>query len=226
MANKKRKCRHCKEFSPVETGVMVPLGFFCCRDHALEHQQTKAMYAVTKARASAERKDKALVKLKQKAVREQNTEIKEALKPWGKWLSEAQKEFNAYIRARDVHDGCISCGMERLDIESAQGWKIGGCWDAGHFRTRGAAGHLRFNQDNCHKQCKSCNAGSGKFSSKAATVDTFYRERLIHKIGLERVEALENDNTVRKFSIAELKRTKELYKKLTKREVKRQSIDG
>lgn len=217
MPNKKRKCRHCKEYAPVDSGVIVPLGFYCCREHALEHQQEQAMKSVTKARKAAERKANREQKEKEKAVRAQNKAAKEALKPWGKWLAEAQKEFNAYIRARDYLDGCISCGKDKLEIEAEQGWKVGGCWDAGHFRTRGAAGHLRFNTDNCHKQCKSCNAGSGQFSSKSETVGTFYRERLVAKIGIDRVERLENNNQTRKFDIEYLKKVKRVFKKLTKR---------
>ena len=53
MANTKKRCRHCKEFALTETGVTVPLGFYCTKEHAVDHQQAKAMSAVSKIRAKA-----------------------------------------------------------------------------------------------------------------------------------------------------------------------------
>lgn len=80
----------------------------------------------------------------------------------------------------------------------------GGSRDAGHYRSRGAAGWLRFNEDNCHSQAKKCNRyGSGRA--------TEYRVGLIARIGLERVEALEANNTPIKWTIIELKAIKATY---------------
>jgi hypothetical protein len=74
----------------------------------------------------------------------------------------------------------------------------GSRWDAGHYRSTGAAPHLRFNEDNCHRQLVVCNRhGSGR------AVD--YRIGLIARIGIERVEALENDNSVAKYTVDDLK---------------------
>jgi len=87
----------------------------------------------------------------------------------------AQDIFNKYIRIRDVEDGCISCDKHNE-------WD--GQWHAGHYMTVGANPELRFNEDNCHKQCSVCNNHlSGNLSN--------YRKRLEKKIGLERLEALE-----------------------------------
>ncbi len=87
----------------------------------------------------------------------------------------AQKEFNKWIRRRDKNDGCISCDKE-------SNWH--GQWQAGHYKTRGARSDLSFKEDNCHKQCSKCNNFlSGNLVN--------YREKLIKKIGLERVEALD-----------------------------------
>lgn len=102
-------------------------------------------------------------------------------------LKLTQQVFNEYIRLRDSADPCISCGT----MEAPE-------WCAGHYRTRGAASQLRFNVDNVHKQCnRHCNlALSGNLIN--------YRIGLIKKIGLERVEALENDNSTRKWTCEEL----------------------
>ena len=140
---------------------------------------------------------------------------REALKKPTEWQSEAQSAFNKYIRIRDYKDGCISCSKTKDEVETAQGWKVGGCWDAGHFQTRGAKGQLRFVLFNVHKQCKSCNAGGGKFSSKAATVDSQYKASLIKKIGMKKVEWLENNNDIdlKKRDVNYLKRIKKIFNK-------------
>ena len=78
--------------------------------------------------------------------------------------------------------------------------------DAGHYRSRGSAGHLRYNVFNIHAQCVKCNRfGSGN------AVD--YRIELIKRIGLDRVERIENDNQYRKFTIDYLKRVKQIFNK-------------
>lgn len=116
------------------------------------------------------------------------------LKPLKQYADEAQTAFNAYIRERDKHQPCISCGRFH-----------DGQFHAGHYRTRGAANHLRFNEDNTNKQCAPCNNHlSGNIVN--------YRPRLIEKIGLERVEALENNNTPHKFTKEELIEIKQIYK--------------
>lgn len=123
---------------------------------------------------------------------------KEALKSRSEWMRDAQKAFNAFIRYRDMVNGypCIS-SWRALD------WS-GNAVDAGHYRSVGSAPHLRFNEDNVHAQSKHDNRyGSGN------AVD--YRIGLIARIGIKRVEALEADQTPRKYSIEDLKAIKALY---------------
>ncbi len=124
---------------------------------------------------------------------------KERLKTRREWIDDAQKAFNAYIRARDSERTCICCGVAFGNS------LVGGAVDAGHYRSTGSAPHLRFNEDNCNAQRKQCNRyGAGR------AVD--YRIGLISRIGLERVEALEADNTPRKFSIDELRALRDHYR--------------
>jgi hypothetical protein len=130
-----------------------------------------------------------------KKAEKAHRERKKDLKPISHWLNETQKVFNEFIRLRDYLEPCISCG--NLDAPE---------WCAGHFRTRGAASQLRFNEDNVHKQCnKRCNLElSGNIGN--------YRPRLIAKIGLERVEALENDNSTKKWTREELDEIRAHYR--------------
>lgn len=133
---------------------------------------------------------------------------KEKLKSRADYIREAQIEFNAFIRLRDKDEPCICCGS----YGPGEDWLTGGKWDAGHFLGRGAYPELRFDEDNCHKQLKSCNGGSGKYAAKGRTVAQGYRERLIQKIGQERVDRLEGPHEAQRYTIEELKGIKALYR--------------
>ena len=132
---------------------------------------------------------------------------KEKLKSRGDHIREAQQAFNEYIRTRDQAAGhlCISSGKP-LD------WS-GNAVDAGHYRSVGSAPHLRFDELNCHAQSKQDN----RFLSGNA-VD--YRIGLIARIGQEAVDALECDQSVRKYTVEEIKAIKADYRAKT-RELKR-----
>ncbi|MBK5437942.1 recombination protein NinG [Pseudomonas sp. TH32] len=132
---------------------------------------------------------------------------KEKLKSRGEHMREAQQAFNEYIRTRDQAAGhpCISSGKP-LD------WS-GNAVDAGHYRSVGSAPHLRFDERNCHAQSKQDN----RFLSGNA-VD--YRIGLIARIGQEAVDALEADQSVRKYSVEQIKGIKAYYRAKT-RELKR-----
>lgn len=119
---------------------------------------------------------------------------RDKLKTRSQWLKEAQVEFNRYIRERDRELPCISCGRFHT-----------GSYDAGHYRSVGAASHLRFNEDNCHRQCVPCN------QHKSGNV-VEYRIQLCHRIGVGRVESLEASNGQVKWSIEDAKRIKAEYK--------------
>lgn len=157
-----------------------------------------------------------IVKMDKKREADETRARRVAMKTRRDWMPEAQKAFNAYIRARDARLPCVSCG------ETNPPMTVGGQWDAGHFLSVGSHPELRFNPDNCHKQCKTCNAGSGKFAHKARTVAQAYRIGLIARIGLERVEALEGPHPPTKHSVDELKTIRDAYRLLTKQELEKQ----
>ena len=125
------------------------------------------------------------------------------LKTRSQWMKEAQAAFNKYVRIRDHGKPCICCGKPLV------GGAVGGAYDCGHYRSVGSAPHLRFNPNNAHGQLKQCNRwGSGR------AVD--YRIGLIQRIGLEAVEELESDNSVRKYTIPELKEIKQKFSQMAK----------
>ena len=162
MANAKKKCRHCKEYDLVESGIKVPLGWFCSMSCVVQHGK-KAATAVS-----------------DKRKRQTLTKLKESVKT-----------------ASDLP--CISCDATG-DHDG-----LGGYWDAGHYRSRGAAKHLSFNLWNCAKQCSRCN----RYLSGNVVE---YRKRLITRIGSERVDKLENNNDTVKHDITYLRRIKQIFK--------------
>ena len=153
---------------------------------------------------------------KRKQERLQKSELKQRkdrLKTASQWNKEAQAAVNKFIYWRDDGRPCIACGRP-LNYGVR-----GGAVDSSHYRSRGAAPWLRFNVFNNHSGCVRCNRElSGNLIP--------YRLNLIEKIGLQRVERIEHDNTVRKFSIEYLKRVKAIftrrarhYEKLRKRQL-------
>lgn len=173
------KCTICRE-KPKANPMASVCGFDC---------------ALTKANRDA---DKRKAKVEQEERRAHRAS-KEALKTRSDWMREAQTAFNAFIRARDAGKPCICCG------KPFEPQKIGGSVDAGHYRSRGSAPHLRFDERNCHAQRKNCNRPGG------TTHDSF-RAGMIARIGLEALEALEADQEPRKWTIEELKAIKATYK--------------
>lgn len=140
-----------------------------------------------------------------KAEKVKTRERRKALETIPELIRAAQKEFNAYIRERDRNQPCICCGRTTHDKDLLTGSR----WDAGHYRSTGSASHLRFTEDNCHRQLVHCNRhGAGR------AVD--YRIGLIGRIGLNRVEALESNNTPHKWTAEELRAIRATYRQKLK----------
>ncbi|GLT13875.1 recombination protein NinG [Vibrio algivorus] len=110
-------------------------------------------------------------------------------------LEQAQIQFNRFIRLRDAGKPCISCGRY-VEI---------GKLDAGHYRSIGAAPELRFNEDNCHGQCRECNGFKSANKSE-------YRDSLIEKIGLKRVEEIERYHSAMNWTIEDICQIEKEYK--------------
>ncbi len=197
MAVAKRECKQCKEY--VRKFIKIPAGVFCDKDCAYKFGSEQRDKKRKRQQVKAE-----------KAERKSHKEAKERIKTTGEFMKEAQAAVNKYIRARDFFKPCVSCG-------SSPSQKRGGTVDAGHYRSRGAASHLRFNCFNIAAQCVKCN----RYKSGNA-VD--YRIELIRRIGIDRVERLESDNQPRKFTTDYLKRIKKVFNKRARLQLKRNEI--
>lgn len=127
---------------------------------------------------------------------------KEKLKSRADHLKDTQTAFNAWVRARDAAQPCISCGRFHQ-----------GKNDAGHYRTVASAPELRFEPLNCHLQCSPCN------THKSGDIVN-YRINLVQRIGAEMVEWLEGPHKPKKYTIEELKALTADYRAKT-RELKR-----
>lgn len=129
----------------------------------------------------------ALLMLK-KATKEAKADRKETkarlieLQPLSWHHKRTEKAVNAYIRARDAKQPCISCGTTATNE-----------WDAGHFLSKGSNPSLRYDHANIHKQCVHCN------QHKGGNV-VLYRKNLINRIGLAEVERLEGQQPVIKWT--------------------------
>ena len=181
---RRTRCPHCK--AKLDAGQRIHVE---CIDPWAEAQQAK------KEREEAKR-----VRAAAKVERATDRARKQAMKPLREFVKAAQTAFNQWVRARDWDKPCISCGTTNPPM------KPGGAWDAGHWKSRGSHPELRFDEDNCHKQCKSCNAGSGKYGHKARTVSQDYECNLIDRIGHDRVERLKGPHPLpeltREYAIA------------------------
>lgn len=150
--------------------------------------------------------EQALAKKKAKEAAQDRRQTREKLKAMEKYpvlVKRAQTAFNSFVRARDADKLCISCdrplstnvdvGYLALYEEEGYAPLTGGLYDCGHYRSVGSAPHMRFVEDNAHGQCKYCNNHlSGNHIE--------YRKGLIKRIGLDRVEQLESDQTIRKYT--------------------------
>lgn len=147
--------------------------------------------AIQLANQLSERKQKR----QEKAERAAWNKRKSDLKPLKHWEDLTQRVVNDYItKGRDRDLPCISCGT----WETVQ-------WEAGHYRSRGAASHLRYSEDNLAKQCHRCNVQLSGNQQQ-------YRINLVIKIGLQRVVALESDNNPYRYTREELTALRALYR--------------
>ena len=189
----RRKCARCREwFHPAREGQVV-CSFECAS--AIGKKQTAKAREVAKARAVKRQRES------EKEGRQRRRAKRESFKTKAQWDKEAQSAFNRYIRIRDEGKPCVSCGNPLIGKSN---YLTGSAIDASHYRSRGAASHLKFNVFNVHSACTRCNR---QLSGNAVE----YRIHLIERIGLDRVERLEADNEPRRFDIPYLQRIKSIF---------------
>ena len=181
------KLKACRQCKTIFTPLR-PLQFVCSPICALQIGRDKTVKKALKA-AAADRKVTA-----QKLY---------AMQTKPQLVKKAQTAFNGFIRARDAGKPCISCSV----LLTLGG--VGGGFDCGHYRSVGSAVHMRFVQDNAHGQCKQCNR-------HLAGNHVAYRAGLIERIGIDRVEQIERDQTLRRYSHENLREVARIYRLWTK----------
>ncbi|TKT94607.1 hypothetical protein FDW96_24015 [Citrobacter sp. TBCS-15] len=197
----RRSCKICKtKFTATYDNV-----WWCCPEHGFEYSQL--LLAKKKLAADRKRKQEAQQERRELKVR------KAAFKTKSQWDKEAQSAFNRYIRIRDEGKECVSCGNPLIGKSN---YLTGSAIDASHYRSRGAASHLKFNVFNVHSACTRCNR---ELSGNAVE----YRIRLVDRIGLVRVERLESDNEPRRFDIPYLQRIKSIFTRKARQLEKRRA---
>lgn len=128
-------------------------------------------------------------------------QAKKSMLTHSEWLKVLQVIFNTWIRFRDAHQPCISCGTTSQSIQ----------YHAGHYYSVGSSPNLRFHPDNVHKQCgNNCNKNlHGNLIE--------YSDRLPIRIGKERFESLkELRGKPLKLSIPDIQEQIKIYKQKIK----------
>lgn len=176
----RRKCKVCGEkFIPQYDNIR-----WCCPAHG-------AIYALelrAKEKIKAEAKRIKAQKEAEKEGRRSHAERRRAVKPLSHWIQMTQRAVNDWRRTMllAAGHGCISCGT-----------KTAFAWHAGHYRTTAAAPQLRFNPENIWLQCSACNV------HKSGNIES-YRAALVELIGEEKVQALESNNEIHRYTREEL----------------------
>jgi len=141
--------------------------------------------------------------------RRETAKAKARLKTRSDWQREAQIAFNGYIRARDMHKPCVSCGATPAQ-------RYGGAVDAGHYRSTGSAPGMRFHLLNVWGQCKRCNRDLGGNAVE-------YRKRLVEILGESRVADLEHDSRSPQYRAEDLQRIKRIFSRRARWYLKRRA---
>lgn len=182
----RRKCKVCGEwFHPSYSNIV-----WCSPEHGAIY----ALELLARERVKAEAKRIKAQHETERANRQLMAEKRQQVKPLRYFIKQAQQAFNEFIRYRDRHLPCISCGRHHE-----------GQYHAGHFRTTGANPELRFDEDNCHRQCSPCNNHlSGNLIA--------YRPALIAKIGQARFDALMGPHELPKWKREDYIRIRDEYR--------------
>jgi hypothetical protein len=188
---KLHKCRACGEKFSKSRSIQPTCGKFEC---LVAYGEKVAAKSAAKRVSEAKRVAAAETKAR-----------KEAVKTIPQLKAEVEKVCHEYIRYRDRDKPCICCGKWAKENSPL----TGGQWDAAHYRSRGSADHLRYDERNIHRALKDCNTYG----------HTNYRAGLIERIGLAEVEALEADQTIVKWT-RELLLEKKAYFRAKLKELK------
>jgi hypothetical protein len=179
-----------------------------CKSCGLQFQKVRPLQNTCSIPCAIEHANKLKIANKRTEDRLERVKTKkaiEAIKPWQKWFNECKTIAQRYARIRDRDDGCISCTKDK------NWW---GQWHGSHFRPAGNFKAVALNLMNIHKSCSECNnhkSGNG----------VEYNDRLIVKIGQDKVHWLKSQTQPYRHSIEYLKRYKQVMGKRLRRLEKR-----
>ena len=174
---KERTCPECGDrFMPFQSFQQVCLKINCAISHS------------AKKRAKKEAKE----------YKAETTKLKQEYRTTDKsYLTKKAQEYcNKYVRLRDKGRDCVSCGKPDNGMHQRH---------ASHFRSRGAASQLKYNEYNIHASCSKCNVWL------SANLEGYLPE-LINRIGQSHYEFIKNNNESYSYSIDELLGIIEYYK--------------
>ena len=186
LPKKPRCCRICKEMFQPRKALQNVCSFEC-----------EVKLGIIMAERSKKRREQA-ERVAEVASRKIIRMKLEKLKPLSWYADKAQRAVNAYIRARDAGQPCISCGRHHA-----------GKWNAGHYISRGASPALRYHHDNIWLQCEPCNTNKSGNQIE-------YRKNLLLKIGQERLDWLEGPHELPRWRKEDYLRIEAEHKQLFK----------
>ena len=197
MTFRRTRCPHCK--GKLEQGQRIHKG---CIDAWAEAEEAKA-----------KRKAEKQARMAAKVERAETKRRKEAIKPRSKVLAEAKVAIQAFRRHEELAKGrgCMSCGRSQQEVEAGE-WRPGGYWDGGHFKSKGAFPEVALEPLNIWLQCKSCNAGSGKYARKGYTVNAAFELRLAETEGDQLVDWLNGPHESKHYDIEQLTAIRNTYR--------------
>lgn len=199
MANSKRACKHCKDYTR-DFILIKGLGAFCNFEHVMSYTEVKR----TNARDRAIAKQARAVKARDKAYSKDLRDFNRKQLSWQH--KQTQPVFNKmrvlqehkWFRDRGLTPTCISCNKPDMDF----------C--CGHLKTVGAQGLLRYDPINNYLQCNAyCNKGlSANLSGNKTTRG--YIKGLIERFGQEEgqkiIDYCETNNALAKWDWEELEK--------------------
>lgn len=185
------RCKHCKGKLDLGQRILHPA---CIDDFAVAEAARMERKKAKEARAAA------------KVDRAETRRRKDARKSRAEWLAEAKVAMQAMRRLQELAKGrgCMSCQRPREVVEAGP-WRPGGYWDGGHFKSKGAFPELALEPLNIWLQCKSCNAGSGKYARKGYTVNASFETNLAATQGQALVDWLNGPHEPKHYEIDDLR---------------------
>ncbi len=195
-----KRCTQCKEYFKVglKTWKIYPFGSFHNESCASKGRKRALKIGVNHVKKLRKKRNSEWGERKEKMLGIRHQE------------KLTQAVINKYVRERDRFNerGCISCGNP-IDYTP----RIGGACDAGHYKTQKAHPEIRFNVNNINAECKHCNNFNQDHIISMAV-------NIARRYGRDRLDWLNSHHKLKKYTIDDHKRIRELARARMKRYLK------